>query len=88
MSGGPYGPGGVLSDFGGGRGGVPKVYSRRDPKKRSGLKRTWEQPEDSGTSAPTVHANNSKTKPEIIFMTITMTITLVTCKDLQCLPCV
>ena len=34
MSGGPYGPGGVLSDFGGGggRGVVPKVYSRRDPK--------------------------------------------------------
>ena len=32
MSGGPYGPGGVLSDFGGGgEGGVPKVYSRRDP---------------------------------------------------------
>ena len=32
MSGGPYGPGGVLSDFlGGGGGGVPKVYSRRDP---------------------------------------------------------
>ena len=34
MSGGPYGPGGVLSDFGGGgEGGVPKVYSRRDPLK-------------------------------------------------------
>ena len=35
MSGGPYGPGGVLSDLGGGRGGgggVPKVYSRRDPR--------------------------------------------------------
>ena len=31
MSGGPYGPGGVLSDFWGGEGGVPKVYSRRDP---------------------------------------------------------
>ena len=31
VSGGPYGPGGVLSDFEGGGGGVPKVYSRRDP---------------------------------------------------------
>ena len=30
MSGGPYGPGGVLSDFEGGVG-VPKVYNRTDP---------------------------------------------------------
>ena len=37
MSGGPYGPEGVLSDFeGGGGGGVPKVYNRTDPK--SGLR--------------------------------------------------
>ena len=33
MSGGPYGPGGVLSDFEGGEGGGgPKGYNRRDPK--------------------------------------------------------
>ena len=31
MSGGPYGPRGVLSDFEGGEGGVPKVYNRTDP---------------------------------------------------------
>ena len=32
MSGGPYGPRGVLSDFeGGGEGGFPKVYNRTDP---------------------------------------------------------
>ena len=32
MSVGPYGPGGVLVNFeGGGRGGVPKVFSRKDP---------------------------------------------------------
>ena len=31
MSGGPYGPGGVLSDFFFFGGGVPKVYSRREP---------------------------------------------------------
>ena len=30
ISGGPYGPGGVLSDFEGGVG-VPKVYNRTDP---------------------------------------------------------
>ena len=29
VSGGPYGPRGVLSDF---EGGVPKVYNRTDPK--------------------------------------------------------
>ena len=32
VSGGPYGPRGVLSDFEGGGGGVPKVYNRTDPK--------------------------------------------------------
>ena len=31
VSGGPYGPGGVLSIFEGGEGGVPKVFSRKDP---------------------------------------------------------
>ena len=33
MSGGPYGPGGVLSDFGGGGegGGAPKGYNRKIP---------------------------------------------------------
>ena len=40
VSGGPYGPGGVLSDFeGGGGGGVLKGYNRTDPCKDTHISR-------------------------------------------------
>ena len=73
---------------------IKKIKAQVWPgKQRPGMERTWEKPEDSGTSASTVDTNNSKTKPEIIAIYITIIVVviatiLMTCKDLQCLPCV